>query len=441
LNTDTLLIVLSAAVLLSYWLGHVGHRLRVPPVVFLLLVGLAGRQVADRLDLSWAAPAALLPLLGTLGLILIVLEGALDLRLDRGHVPVIGRTLLAAGLGLVLMTGAVGVTVHLLLGIDWLPALLIGVPFAVISSAVAIPSAAGLPPEQREFVVYESSLSDILGVMLFNALLVATEHGGSFTGNLVWGTVAVLVTGIVVGLAMYILVGHLRDHVKFAPLLFGLTGVYGLAKLLHLSPLMIVLVLGLILNNPQLVRRIRLPAGWHSDNYLQELDKLKQMTVEVTFVVRTLFFLLLGYSTPVSTLLEPMAWAVAVGLVAAVFALRWLILALCARRFPRRPLVWLGPRGLITVLLYFSLPASAQVRGLPEGALMLVVLLSCIVMAVGLRRDTAGKLPAAPDTGTGGPDAATAAGPDTGPPVTARDAADAAPATAPDTAADTPAAR
>jgi len=388
LNTDTLLIVLSAAVLLSYWLGHIGHRLRVPPVVFLLLVGLAGRQVADRLDLSWAAPAALLPLLGTLGLILIVLEGALDLRLDRRHVPVIGRTLMAASLGLVLMTGAVGVTVHLLLGIGWLPSLLIGVPFAVISSAVAIPSAAGLSAEQREFVVYESSLSDILGVMLFNALLVAIEHGGSFTGNLVWGTVAVLVTGIVVGLAMYILVGHLRDHVKFAPLLFGLTGVYGLAKLLHLSPLMIVLVLGLILNNPQLVRRIRLPAGWHSDNYLQELDKLKQMTVEVTFVVRTLFFLLLGYSTPVSTLLEPLAWAVAVGLVAAVFLLRWLILAVCARRFPRRPLVWLGPRGLITVLLYFSLPASAQVQGLPEGALMLVVLLSCIVMAIGLRRDT-----------------------------------------------------
>ena len=43
-------------------------------------------------------------------------------------------------------------------------AALMAVPFAVISSAVAIPSSEVLVDEDREYVIYESSWSDIIGV-------------------------------------------------------------------------------------------------------------------------------------------------------------------------------------------------------------------------------------------------------------------------------------
>ena len=89
--------------------------------------------------------------------------------------------------------------------------------------------------EGREFVVYESSWSDILGVMLFNALLVAVA-GGAPALNLVGGGVAVVVIGVMLALAMYWLVGHLEGHVKFIPLLFALILVYAAADALHLSP-------------------------------------------------------------------------------------------------------------------------------------------------------------------------------------------------------------
>ena len=63
---------------------------------------------------------------------------------------------------------------HEALGIDWpVAAALAAMPFAVVSSAVAIPSSAGLADATREFVVYESSLSDILGVLVFYAWLTA----------------------------------------------------------------------------------------------------------------------------------------------------------------------------------------------------------------------------------------------------------------------------
>jgi hypothetical protein len=52
-----------------------------------------------------------------------------------------------------------------------------------------------------------------------------------------------------------------------------------------------------------------------------------------------------------------------------------------------RPLLWAAPRGLITVLLFYSLPAGLVPEAFPPGALILVVLLSCVLMAVGFRID------------------------------------------------------
>ena len=47
-------------------------------------------------------------------------------------------------------------------------AIIYATPLSIISSAVAIPSSAGLRQQEKEFVVYESTFSDILGIMLFN---------------------------------------------------------------------------------------------------------------------------------------------------------------------------------------------------------------------------------------------------------------------------------
>lgn len=50
---------------------------------------------------------------------------------------------------------------------DFRSALLYAVPFSIISSAIAIPSTRSMCRENREFVVYDTSFSDILGVVFF----------------------------------------------------------------------------------------------------------------------------------------------------------------------------------------------------------------------------------------------------------------------------------
>ena len=388
MRTEHLLIGIGMAVLLSYWFVHLGRVLRLPSVVFLLGTGLALRALANGFELAITLPASLLPLLGTLGLILIVLEGALDLELKSGQRVFLLRTFGAAALGLSFFVTPISIALHYALGLGWAGSVLLATPFAVISSAVAIPAADLLEPRDREFVVYESSWSDILAVMLFNAAGAAFLDGGSATSNFVGGGLAVVVIGGAIGLALYWLVGHLEGHVKFAPLMFALIGVYGAAKALHLSPLLIVMILGLLLNNAPLLHRFRWLRRLHSNHYDAELDKLKHLTAEATFLARTFFFLLLGYDADLAQLADPFAIGLALALVAASLGLRWLMLRL-VHGSPTRPLLWMTPRGLITVLLFYSLPEGLVPAAFPRGALILVVLISCLVMAAGLRADGA----------------------------------------------------
>lgn len=389
MHTPVVMIGISAAVLLSYWFNHLGRVLRFPAVVFLLFTGLLLRAGTDAWGVSIQPEPALLSVLGTLGLILIVLEGALDLDLVAGRRGFLQRTFVSAVLGVIAVSALLAGLLRLLLEMPWSAAVLVAIPFGVISSAAAIPAAEALTKDEREFVIYESSWSDIVGVMLFNAATVAlAAGGGGFTLSLLGGGAAVLLIGGLLGLGMIWLVGNLEGQVKFLPLIFGLVGVYAAAEVLQLSPLLIVLVLGLMLNNPQMLRRIRPLARLQSAQFHAELERLKHLTAEATFLVRTFFFLLLGYSTDLATLADLRAWGVALVVVVLVFGLRWPLLWLLGGRRPR-PLLWAAPRGLITVVLFFSLPAGMLPAALPRGALILVVLLSCVVMALGLRRDAA----------------------------------------------------
>jgi cell volume regulation protein A len=398
MGTEMTMIVISACVLLSYWFSHLARVLRVPSVVLLLAAGLLLREFTDTRHTTQILPPDLLPVLGTIGLILIVLEGGLDLNLRPGRRRFLVSTFAAASAGVLLCAAVLTVGLHFALDIAWPQAAMLAVPFAVISSAVAIPSAEVLSDEMREYVIYESSWSDIIGVMLFNAVLLAVATGGRDAAvNFFGGGLAVLVLGVAIGVAVFWLVGHLEGHVKFLPLIFALILVYAGAKALHLSPLLIVLILGLMLNNPHLLLRIKWLDRLYSKNYWTELNRLKHLTAEATFFVRTFFFLLLGYSTNLQALADLRTWVVAIALVAAIFLLRLPVMWLLGDGRGVRPLLWAAPRGLITVLLFFSLPAAMVPEAFPTDALILVVLLSCSIMALGFRLD-AGRAGGSDDT-------------------------------------------
>lgn len=165
-------------------------------------------------------------------------------------------------------------------------------------------------------------------------------------------------------------------------MIFGLSFLYAAGKLLHLAPLVMILVVGLFLNNHGLLKRVPL---WHKiyDHWFdEELASFKHLTAEFTFVVRAFFFILLGYSTPLEQFADLFAWGIALMVLACIFIPRLLVTKTLFGSFTSVEF-WFAPRGLITVLLFLSLPSTLHIENISSAALMLVVLLSTLIMAGG----------------------------------------------------------
>ncbi|MBU1237492.1 MAG: cation:proton antiporter [Gammaproteobacteria bacterium] len=387
---DQVILTVSAILLLAFGVERLGRATGFPSVIVLILIGLAGKPILATVGVELRGLDRAVNFIGALGLVLIVLEGALDIELRMNRLRATATAIVAAVAGFAVCVGAFAAVAWLALPLPPFEALTLAVPFAVISSAVAIPSSGFLPAKAREFVVYESSISDILGVLLFFSLINSNGSvGGVLMGLIGGGVLSLLLAALcAVGLAMILM--RIDGHIRFIPLLAGLFGLYAAGKLMHLSPLIMVLLFGLALNNPYLIIRFRPFNHWLDETYETTLQQFKMLVLELTFAVRGFFFILLGYWTQVSDLASPQAWLAAVLILAVVYGSRAWMLRLARVEFASA-LTWLAPRGLITILLYVSAKEVLPVPDYLDGTVMLVVLASAAIVVIGRFRSVAVK--------------------------------------------------
>jgi NhaP-type Na+/H+ or K+/H+ antiporter len=390
------ILIVSIFLLLAFAVERVSALLRLPSVIVLVGLGFIAKPLLGLLGYQLDGVDVLVPVLGAVGLILIVLEGAFDIELRRDRLPLAGRAFGMALASLLFYMAVFAALAMLVLGWTLFTAMLLAVPFAIISSAVAIPSSQSQPGPVREFVVYESSISDILGVLLFFAVM---HSGGTVVGllsGLIGGGVLSLLLSAVCSVGLVLVLMRVDGHIRFVPLLAGLFGLYAVGELLHLSPLIMVLLFGLVLNNPSLIARIPGLRGWMDASYDTTLDQFKVLVQELTFAVRGVFFILLGYWTELADLVAWQAWATAALALAVIYGGRRLLLAF-ARQQAADVLLWFAPRGLITVLLFLNVQALSQseaqgamaVPPLPTyftGAVLIVVLVSTALVAMARRQ-------------------------------------------------------
>ena len=119
---------------------------------------------------------------GTIGLILIVLEAAIELEIKKDKMAIITKGFLAALVILVVNIILVSVFFEKVIGLSYPTSVIYAIPLSIISSAVAIPSATGLITKNKEFIVYESTFSDILGIMIFYYSVRQVEKGQPLIG-------------------------------------------------------------------------------------------------------------------------------------------------------------------------------------------------------------------------------------------------------------------
>jgi NhaP-type Na+/H+ or K+/H+ antiporter len=146
-----------------------------------------------------------------------------------------------------------------------------------------------------------------------------------------------------------------------------------------------VLGCGLLINNPRLITWNAKLRSLHSANYDQTLHEFKGLVAELTFATKSFFFLLLGYWTDLSQMASLTAWLVAAAGIAVIYASRWLILAVLRQDAAQR-LLWIAPRGLITVLLFLTASEGGELAGFPFGSVMLIVLATAALTALAHRQ-------------------------------------------------------
>jgi NhaP-type Na+/H+ or K+/H+ antiporter len=338
-SSYNLIIEACLILILSFWFNHLAKRTNIPAVLMLIGLGVILQYVMKNFvsDLPNLFPA--LEVLGIIGLIMIVLEAALELELRRDKIWPILKALAVAAFGLIASAWAAAWILYTLVpGMDMTLAWLYATPLSILSSAIIIPSVSGLEESRREFHVYESTFSDIMGIVLFyflEAQLNPVEAPGAvgFAGSL-------LLTLAVALAASYILIlvfQQIRSQAKQFLLLAVLLLLYALGKKLHLSSLIIILVFGLVIANMRLFFFGPLKRFLREERARQIYHELHIITLESAFVVRTFFFVVFGITIVLSSLLSLQVLLISMLILATIYIIRFALLRtfLGSRVFPQ----------------------------------------------------------------------------------------------------------
>jgi hypothetical protein len=347
-----------------------------------MLLGIGIQQIIQYFNLTTFNFAAILPTLGTLGLILIVFEGALELKYTPDKNAVIKKSLLSALTVLLASAAIITCIIYLISGQSIYLCFVNAIPFCVVSSSIAIPAAANINIKKREFIIYESSFSDILTVVLFN-FMIHNKHINfvSFT-KLGIELSAIMLLSICSCLLLLYLIGSLTHHIKSFLIISILIMVYSLGQLFHLSSLIIVLALGLFLNN---ANQIKIPIFQKLFIYPKldgDIKQLFQLSAESAFIMRTFFFIIFGLTMDINQLRNWSLLANGGIILLAIYLVRFVYIKLTKTEL--MPELVLIPRGLISVLLYYNLPPEMKIPGVETGLLFVVVLGTSIIMSLGL---------------------------------------------------------
>lgn len=390
MNPYLLIMALAGVIILSFFFNILSQRTNIPSVLLLIGLGMGIKGVMnsygvedDDLRLN-----VILEVLGNVGLVMIVLEAALDLKIEREKTGLIVRSFAIAVVGMAAaIFGLAQFFVYIFPSATYFQAVMYAIPLSIMSSAIIIPSVGRLSGRKREFMVYESTFSDIVGIMVFYFMIGADGSSGS--GNILFeiflniiGTIAL---SIIVSYFLVYLFQHLRMQVKLFLVIGVLLLLFAVGKYFHISSLLIILIFGIILNNTEVFFRGRFAKYFDRERVKPILHDFHNLTLESAFLVRTFFFVVFGISITISSLYN---WEVAVNslaIVTVLYLVRYIALKIFAKDhiFPE---LWIAPRGLITVLLFFSLIKEESIRlnAFDTGLLLYPILITSMIMMVAL---------------------------------------------------------
>jgi NhaP-type Na+/H+ or K+/H+ antiporter len=380
-----LIIGASLIIIISFVFNFISKKTNIPSVLMLMVLGVAIQFMApDVVDNPLISQSLIV--IGKVGLILIVLEAALDLKLSREKIGLIIRSFLVALLALGFSSILIAFSIQGFLGASFYKSLVYAVPLSIMSSAIIIPSVSSLSTEKKEFMIYESTFSDILGIIFFQFLTAPNDF--ETTQDVIVGVGSNIgITILVAVLFSYIAVwvfNKLTSHVKLFLIISVLTLMYGIGSVYHLSSLIIILFFGIILNNVEVFFRGPLKKLIDKEKLKPVFHEFHIVTLESAFFLRTFFFVMFGITISLATLVDIRVAIQSIVFIGILYLVRFIVLKLIMWNKDITPQLWIAPRGLITVLLFYTIPFKYDIPEFYQGVLLYAILVTSLIMTFAL---------------------------------------------------------
>ncbi len=307
----TIFLAVAVVITVGYLAGRLARASQVPEIALLLVLGLAlgpgNRVLADRgwgsTTLADALDPGMLdnvaPLVSAIALVTILFEAGLGLDLRQA-----GRSLGPASLiafpVLLLTSAAIAAIGHWIFGMPSVVAIVLGVALSNVGQTVSNTLLRRLATDDatRAIGLVEMALYDILSVPILVALFLVA---GGVEGTSPWqesvrsfaGTTSIsLLVGATGGFGWLFALARLQGHPhSYMLTMAALLATYGITEQLDGAGAVSVLLFGLIVGNRASILR----RGRQAPQEGEEI-KVQAMHEEVSFLVRTVFFLFLGLS-------------------------------------------------------------------------------------------------------------------------------------------------
>lgn len=295
---DITLVFAVAGIIISvgFLANLIFKRTGFPDILFLILTGIffgPTLKLFSAVDFLSASPV-----FTVLTLTLILFQGGLNMEIHAA----LSQSFRAASLGLIyvaLSTLITPILSYLIVGFGLLEGLILGSMVAGTSSVVVIPlvSKMNVPDDVKATLSLESTITDVLNIIL--VMLFLEIYFGAHVN--IQEIISSLITGFAVGIFLGAIVGvswiKVLDAVKRQEYVYmltmaALTLCYAGTEFLSGSGPLSALVFGIVLGNFRRMKILGINIDVKSMQML--IDDVRSLQREVTFLIRALFFFILG---------------------------------------------------------------------------------------------------------------------------------------------------
>ncbi len=291
-------IAIGAIIFVGFFASMVFEKTRVPDLLILVILGLILGPVTIAYFGVELVPRSLLesvmPYFAALALVIILFDGGLNLNFDL-VLRKINIAFIHTLIAFILTVIAVALVANLVLGYPLIVGILLGAVLGGVSGAVVITLVRRMTmdEETQTVLTLESVLTDVLCIIVALALvefIIGTDDPTEGVTSLFAGFSVAFLVALFFGIFWLGILKRLYGKpFSFMITIAALFILYGFVELVGGNGAMAALIFGLVLGNKdEIARMFKIKTKFILD------ERIKQFHSELSFVVRTFFFVFLG---------------------------------------------------------------------------------------------------------------------------------------------------